>query len=164
MRLSAGFSASIGITQPRPFLYAPSIRPSLHRTVTRRSVIPQSFAASFTVMVSLMLAPPSFSDIVYHCGRIKSTIFGIKPRSMSDFVLLRVILPIYDLSLLLLYFCISFVWLNNDNAISARIMVSQKPQYSCAPAGFSSPKFFTHTTSIASPNEKNRYRSLTASS
>ncbi len=41
---------------------------------------------------------------------------------MSGFVLLCVILPIYDLSLLLLYFYISFVWLNNDNAIFARIM------------------------------------------
>ena len=88
----------IGITQLRFFLYAPFIRPSLHRTVTRRSVIPQSFAASFTVMVSPMLTPPSFSGIVYHCGRTKSIIFGIKSGVKSGFVLLCVILPIYDLN------------------------------------------------------------------
>ncbi len=41
---------------------------------------------------------------------------------MSGFILLCVILPFYDLSLLVLYFRISFVWLNNDNVIFARIM------------------------------------------
>lgn len=48
---------------------------------------------------------------------------------MSGFVLLCVILPIYDLSLLLLYFYISFVWLNNDNAIFARIMHGKRKDW-----------------------------------
>ena len=57
---SCGFSVSAGITHDVPILYAPTMRPDLHNSETRREVTPHSFPAWSVVIMSIVFAPSGY--------------------------------------------------------------------------------------------------------